>query len=45
MKTVNIEDDLHRKLKIEAARSEKEIKDVVAEALKEYLTRKNKGVK
>jgi len=38
MKTVNITNEQHKQLRIAAAKSEKEIKEIVADALKEYLT-------
>lgn len=40
MKTVNISDELHKKYKIEAAKRELEIQELVDLALKEYFTKK-----
>ncbi|MFX1476614.1 MAG: hypothetical protein ACFFCI_00650 [Promethearchaeota archaeon] len=41
-KTVLIPSDLHKKLKIEAINQEKQLKDLVAEILSNYLEAKNR---
>lgn len=35
--TVNLEDDLYRKFKVRLAEKNEKMKDVIAEAVKEYL--------
>lgn len=45
MKTLKISDELHKQLRIEAAKREKEIQEVAEIALKSYLTKSSKGVK
>ena len=42
--TVNMEDDLHRKLKIQAATDSNTINEVVNEAIKMYLQQKCKNI-
>jgi predicted transcriptional regulator len=41
--TIRLDPDLWRRVKVRAAQEDKDAQDILAEALKAYLTKKKKG--